>query len=166
MSIKPGDAIPDVPVKRVTADGVSDASTAEILGKGRVVLFTVPGAFTPTCTVNHLPGYVAAAQALRDAGADAIVCAAANDQHVVKAWAEATGALGKVDFIADGLAAFAKALGIERDLSAGGLGIRYARAALLIEDGVVEAVNVETVPGEVDASSAETMLALLRGKAA
>lgn len=166
MSIKPGDAIPDVPVKKVTADGISDASTADILGQGKVVLFTVPGAFTPTCTINHLPGYVAAAEELRAAGADAIVCAAANDQHVVKAWAEATGALGKVDFIADGLARFAKALGIDRDLSAGGLGIRYARAALLIEDGTVKAVNLENAPGEVDASSAQTMLALLREGAA
>ena len=107
--IKAGDTIPSVPVKLVDANGVTDTTSTAVLGTGRVVFFAVPGAFTPTCHVNHLPGFIANADKLHAAGVDRIVCAAANDHHVVKAWAEATGALGKIDFIADGNAALAKA---------------------------------------------------------
>lgn len=162
MTIQPGQPIPSVPVKHVTADGVADASSADILGKGTVVFFSVPGAFTPTCHLNHLPGYLAAADKLAAAGADKIVCATANDQHVVKAWAEATGALGTIEFIADGLANLAKELGLEKDLSGGGLGLRYTRSALLIADGVVKVVNTEASPGEVTASGAPAMLEALK----
>ncbi|WP_404405916.1 peroxiredoxin [Pelagibacterium halotolerans] len=158
MAIAPGQPIPAVPVKHVTKAGVADASAAEILGGGTVIMFTVPGAFTPTCHVDHLPGYLLTADDFKAAGVDKIVCATANDHHVVRAWAEATDALDKVEFIADGLAEFAKAIGLDRDLSAGGLGTRFGRHALIIVDGVVKTVNTEAAPGEVVESGAPVML--------
>ncbi|WP_417580072.1 peroxiredoxin [Pelagibacterium sp.] len=161
MTIQPGQKIVSVQVKHVTESGVADATSADILGNGTVVFFTVPGAFTPTCHLNHLPGYIAAAEKLMAAGVDKIVCGTVNDHHVVKAWAEATGALGQIEFIADGLGELANALGLERDLTGGGLGMRFNRASLLIRDGVVERVNVEGAPGEVTSSGAPAMLEAL-----
>lgn len=161
MTIEPGQSIPDVPVKYVSSDGVTDVSAKDVLGSGTVVLFSVPGAFTPTCHLNHLPGYVSSADDLKAAGADKVICATVNDHHVVKAWAEATGALGRVDFIADGLGKLAVALGLERDLSGGGLGLRFGRASVLIRDGKVVLVNQEQVPGEVTNSGAPAMLEAL-----
>lgn len=161
MTIEPGQPIPSVPVKHITENGVSDATSTDILGSGTVVFFTVPGAFTPTCHLNHLPGYLAAAERLKAAGVDKIVCGTVNDHHVVKAWAEASGALGTLEFIADGLGQLAEKLGLERDLTAGGLGMRFTRSSLLIRNGIVEAVNVEGAPGEVTSSGAPAMLEAL-----
>lgn len=161
MTIQPGQPIPSVPVKHVTESGIADASSEDVLGSGTVVFFAVPGAFTPTCHLNHLPGYLSAADALKAAGVDKIVCATVNDHHVVKAWADSTGALGKIEFIADGLGALAEALGLERDLTGGGLGVRFNRSSLLIRDGVVQVVNAEDAPGEVTSSGASAMLAAL-----
>jgi len=158
--IKAGDTIPSVPVKLVDANGVTDTTSTAVIGTGRVVFFAVPGAFTPTCHVNHLPGFIANADKLHAAGVDRIVCAAANDHHVVKAWAEATGALGKIDFIADGNAALAKALGLDKDFSGAGMGTRFTRSAMLITDGVVDAVFVEDAPG-VTATGAPAILMAL-----
>lgn len=158
--IENGSAIPSVGIKLVTADGVSDATSDTVLGAGTVVLFTVPGAFTPTCHVNHLPGYVANAEKLHAAGVDRIVCGSVNDVHVMKAWAEASGALGKVDFIADGNGDLAEALGIAKDFSGAGMGKRFARSALLIRDGIAQAVFVEDAPG-VNASGAPAILMAL-----
>jgi peroxiredoxin len=155
-----GSPLPSVRVKLVTADGTTDSSSDAVLGTGLVVLFTVPGAFTPTCHVNHLPGFVANAAKLRAAGVDRIVCATVNDHHVVKAWAEATNALGAVDFIADGNGDLAEALGLARDFSGSGMGKRLARSALLIRDGVVDAVFIEDAPG-VNASGAPAILMAL-----
>ena len=163
MTIEPGQPIASVPVKHVTESGVEDATSSDILGSGTVVFFAVPGAFTPTCHLNHLPGYLAAADQFKSAGVDKIVCGTVNDHHVVKAWAEATGALGTIEFIADGLGKLASALGLERDLSGGGLGMRFNRASLLIRNGVVEIVNVEGAPGEVTSSGAPAMLEALKG---
>ncbi|AEQ50549.1 peroxiredoxin [Pelagibacterium halotolerans] len=163
MTIQPGQPIASVPVKHVTEGGVEDSTSADILGTGTVVFFTVPGAFTPTCHLNHLPGYLAAADQLKAAGVDKIVCGTVNDHHVVKAWAEATGALGTIEFIADGLGKLAGALGLERDLTGGGLGVRFNRASLLIRNGNVEIVNVEGAPGEVTSSGAPAMLEALKG---
>lgn len=164
MTIEPGQTIPSVPVKHVTDQGVTDATSAEILGSGTVVFFTVPGAFTPTCHLNHLPGYLAAADQLKAAGVDKIVCGTVNDHHVVKAWAEATGAGATIEFLADGLGKLARELGLVRDLSGGGLGLRFNRASLLIRDGVVEVVNVEGAPGEVTSSGAPAMLEALSSR--
>ena len=158
--IERGSPIPSVRIKLVDADGATDTSSDVVLGSGLVVLFTVPGAFTPTCHVNHLPGFVANESKLRAAGVSRIVCASVNDHHVMKAWAEASGALGKIDFIADGNAELAEALGLAKDFSGAGMGKRFARSALVIRDGVVDAVFVEDAPG-VGASGAPAILMAL-----
>lgn len=158
--IERGSPIPSVPTKLVNAEGATDTTSDAILGTGLVVLFTVPGAFTPTCHVNHLPGFIANEAKLHAAGIRRIVCASVNDHHVMKAWAETSGALGKIDFIADGNAALAKALGLEKDFSGSGMGKRFARSALLIRNGVVDAVFVEDAPG-VNASGAPAILMAL-----
>lgn len=159
-----GDRIPSVPVKLVTADGIADTTSDAVLGQGRVVFFTVPGAFTPTCHVNHLPGFLANADKLKAAGADRIVCAATNDHHVMKAWATASEALGRIDFVADGNALLAKALGLDNDMSGSGMGVRYQRAALLLDNGVVKSVFAEDRPGEVTGSGAGAILLALQGQ--
>ena len=158
--IERGSPLPSVPTKLVTADGISDTTTDAVLGQGLVVLFTVPGAFTPTCHVNHLPGFLANQAKLKAAGVDRIVCASVNDHHVMKAWAENTGALGQIDFLADGSGAMAKAFGLQLDLTAAGMGPRFARSAVLIRDGVVQDVFVEDGPG-VNASGAPAILMAL-----
>ncbi|WP_297580353.1 peroxiredoxin [Devosia sp.] len=162
--IERGNTIPAIGVKLVTSAGNADANSAEVLNSGVTVLFTVPGAFTPTCHVNHLPGFVANATKLRTAGVTRIVCASVNDQHVVRAWAEASGALDSVDFIADGNGELARALGLDKDFSGAGMGSRFARSAMIIRDGVVDAVFVEDAPG-VGASGAPAILMALEASA-
>lgn len=158
--IQRGNPIPSVGIKLVTASGVEDMTSDAALGQGIVVLFSVPGAFTPTCHLNHLPGFLANADKLRAAGVDKIVCAAANDHHVLKAWAEASNALGKIEFLADGNGDLARALGLDKDFSQSGMGLRYARAAMIIREGVVDAVFIEDAPG-VSASGAPAVLMAL-----
>lgn len=160
VMIERGNAIPSVGIKLVNASGVTETTSDAVLGSGTVVLFAVPGAFTPTCHVNHLPGFLANAEKLAAKGVDRIVCAAANDAHVMKAWAEASDALGKIDFIADGNADLAKALGLARDFSANGMGTRYARAAMIVRNGAVSDIFVEDAPG-VSASGAPAILMAL-----
>ncbi len=156
-----GDTIPSVSVKFITSSGAVDADARDVLSEGRVVFFTLPGAFTPTCHNNHLPGYVELAAAFREKGIARVVCGTANDHHVVKAWALATEAVGKIDFIADGNAALCQAMGLDRDMIANGMGIRFIRAAIIINNGVVEAVYAEKAPGEVTSSAAPAVLAAL-----
>ena len=160
--INAGDKLPSVPVKFIDAGGISDADSAVVLGTGRVVLFGVPGAFTPTCDTSHLPGFVTAAGKIKAAGISRIVCAAVNDHHVVNAWAERTEALGAVDFIADAKAQFAEALGLAKDFS--DLGRRFRRFAMIIKDGVVEKLFVQDVTG-VTVSGAPAILLALQGEA-
>jgi len=160
--IKAGASVPSVPVKLINAGGVTDADTAAMLSSGRIVLFTLPGAYTPTCSNNHLPGYLALADELKAAGLDRLVCATVNDHHVTKAWAESTGALGKIEFIADGNADFARAVGLDKDMSDRNMSIRYIRAAIIINNGRVEAVYTEDVPGQVTSSGAPAILGHLK----
>lgn len=160
-TIRAGDRIPSVAVKLIDAAGVADTTSDQVLGTGRVVFFTVPGAFTPTCHTNHLPGFIANAPKLRAAGVSRIVCGSVNDHHVMKAWAAASDAVGAIDFLADGNGQLARTLGLEEDKTASGLGMRFARTALLINDGVVEAVFVEGKPGEVTGSGAPAILMAL-----
>lgn len=160
--IQPGDRVPSVPVKLVDTSGVSDADSASVLGRGRVVLFAVPGAFTPTCDTSHLPGFVAAAARLKAEGIDRIVCAAVNDHHVVKAWAERSEALGKIDFIADAHGKLAESMGLSKEF--GDLGRRFARFAMILRDGVVEHNFVQDVAG-VTVSGAPAILLVLQGEA-
>jgi len=156
--IRSGDRIPSVRVKYVDADGTIDATSDAILGEGRVVFFGVPGAFTPTCDTNHLPGFVATASKMRARGVTRIVCGTVNDHHVVKAWAERSEALGKVGFIADVDALFAEALGLTRQSA--DLGRRFVRFAMIIDDGVVQDVFVQDVAG-VSVSGAPAILLAL-----
>ncbi len=162
--IQPGAAMPSVPVKLITAKGVEDTDAASAFAQGKSVLFTVPGAFTPTCHNNHLPGFVELADEIKAHGVSRIVCATVNDHHVTKAWADASGALGKIDFLADGNAALAKSLGLDKDMSGGGMGTRFIRAAILIDNGKVEDVYAEDAPGQVTSSGATAILAVLAGK--
>ena len=162
--IERGNPVPSVGIKLVTADGVEDTTSDAALGQGTIVLFSVPGAFTPTCHMNHLPGFVANAAKLRAAGVDRIVCAATNDHHVMKAWAEASGALDDIAFLADGNGELAKAMGLTKDLAGAGMGSRFARAAMIIRNGVVDAVFVEDAPG-VTASGAPAILMALEAAA-
>ncbi len=159
--IAPGDDIPSVPVKLITADGAADADSRAVLSSGKVIFFTVPGAFTPTCHTNHLPGFVDLSAAFKANGVDHVICGAVNDHHVIKAWALDTDAVGKVDFIADGNGALCRAMGLDRDMMANGMGIRFIRAAIVINNGRVEAVYAEKAPGEVTSSGAPAVLAAL-----
>lgn len=158
--ITPGDPIPSVPVRLVEAAGTTEIDTAAILGQGTVVLFGVPGAFTPTCDTSHLPGFVANAGKMRGLGVNRIVCATANDHHVVRAWAERSEALESVDFIADPHMRFADALGMTKDFP--DLGRRYARFAMILRDGLVTDLFVQDVSG-VTVSGAPAILLALQG---
>lgn len=160
MTIAVGDTIPDVTVQIPTPDGPKAVQTSELLGKGKVVLFGVPGAFTPTCSDYHLPGFVLRAEELGAKGVDTIACMAVNDAFVMGAWGDAQNVGESVVLIADGSAVFTKALGLEFDLSGGGLGVRGRRFAAILEDGVVKDLAVEE-GGGLDVSSADAVLAKL-----
>ncbi|MBO0748760.1 MAG: peroxiredoxin [Acidimicrobiaceae bacterium] len=160
MSIAVGEKLPDVTVRVPSPEGPKAVQTAEVLGTGRVVLFGVPGAFTPTCSDYHLPGYVLRAEDLRGKGVDTIACVAVNDVFVMGAWAADREVGDKVLMLADGAAEFTKALGLEMDLSGLGLGIRSRRYAMVLQDGIVTDLSVEEGPG-LDVSSADATLAKL-----
>ncbi len=160
MSIQVGDRIPDVTLHEMGEKGPQPISTADLFGGRKVLLFALPGAFTPTCSAAHLPGYVVKADDIRARGVDEIVCLSVNDAFVMHAWGEAQNATGQVRMVADGSATFTKALGLELDLNERGLGLRSDRYAMLVEDGVVKSLHREA-PGKFEVSSAEAMLAEL-----
>jgi glutaredoxin/glutathione-dependent peroxiredoxin len=157
MTIAVGDKIPDVKVQIPGANGPEAAQTGELLGKGTVVLFGLPGAFTPTCNDYHLPGYVLRAEDLAAKGVDRIACVSVNDAFVMKAWGEANDVGDKVTLIADGSAVFTKELGLDIDLTGGGLGVRSKRYSAVIKDGVLTDLAVEDGLG-LDVSSADKVL--------
>jgi peroxiredoxin len=159
MTIKAGDTIPKAQFTVMTAEGPAVRTTDQIFKGRRVVLLGVPGAFTPTCTKTHLPGFVARAEAFKATNIDEIAVTAVNDVFVMSAWAKDTGAADKVSFLADGSGDFARALGLTLDLSERGLGVRSQRYSMLVENGVVKRLNVEASPGEADTSSADALLA-------
>ena len=161
MSIKPGDRLPDVTFTIMTAEGPRPAHTAGIFKGRKIALFAVPGAYTPTCHKSHMPGFVGRVAEITGKGVDAVVCTAVNDIFVLHQWAKDTGADGKITMLADGSADFAKAVGLEIDLTARGLGVRSKRYAMLVDDGVVKVVNVEDAPPDHGISSAETMCSLI-----
>jgi glutaredoxin/glutathione-dependent peroxiredoxin len=158
MTIAIGDTLPAATFKEKTADGPVEITTDALFKGKKVVVFAVPGAFTPTCTLNHLPGYLENRDALLAKGVDDIAVVSVNDWHVMGAWAQSTGGMGKIHFLADWDASFSKALGLDMDLSAGGLGVRSKRYAMLVEDGVVKSLDIEENPGQATVSSAEAML--------
>ncbi|MBK1658000.1 peroxiredoxin [Paracraurococcus ruber] len=160
MTIQVGDAIPSAKLMQGTPDGPQETSTEALFGGKTVVLFGVPGAFTPTCSAKHLPGFVENFDALKAKGADVVACMAVNDAFVMAAWGKDQGVDGKVVMIADGSADFTKKLGLELDLTARGLGIRCQRFALVAKDGKVTHVAVEA-PGAFEVSRAEAVLGAL-----
>jgi len=160
MAIAVGDPIPDVEVQIMTDEGPKRVRTGEVLGKGKTVLFAVPGAFTPTCSDYHLPGFVTRAKDLRAKGVDTIACISVNDAFVMGAWGRDQNVGSSILMLADGNGVFTQAVGLEMDGSAFGLGQRSRRYALVVEDGVVSRVLVEP-KGGLDVSSAESVLEAL-----
>jgi len=160
MTISVGDRVPDVEVQTMTADGPKPVRTGDVLGTGKVVLFAVPGAFTPTCSDHHLPGFVNRADDLRKKGVDTIACISVNDAFVMGAWGSDRGVGADVLMLADGNGSFTEAVGLEMDGTSFGLGTRSKRYAAILEDGVVRELFVEP-KGGVDVSSADAVLAAL-----
>lgn len=158
--ISVGDKLPTDGLKTMGADGPEDVDFGAMTAGKKVVIFSLPGAFTPTCSAKHLPGFVQHADALKAKGVDEIGCLAVNDAFVMGAWGDAQGAGGKVTMLADGSGVFTKALGLELDLVAAGLGMRGQRFALIAEDGVVTHLAVEE-GGAFEVSSAESIMAQL-----
>ena len=159
--INVGDRLPNAKFKVMTAEGPADKTTDDIFKGKKVVLFAVPGAFTPTCSRNHLPGFVNNASAIKAKGVDTIAVTGVNDVFVMDAWRKAAGAEGKIEFLADGSADFAKAIGLHLDASAMGLGMRSKRYSMIVEDGVVKSLSVEETPGKAELSGADAMLKAL-----
>ena len=163
MTIKIGDRLPDATLTESTEFGEAcpvspkNVSVAEATKGKRVVIFGLPGAYTPTCSAQHVPGYVKNLDALKGKGVDEVWCIAVNDGFVMAAWGRDQKAIGKVRFLGDGSAAFAKKLGLELDLTGAGMGMRMQRFSLLVEDGTVKQVNVEA-PQKFEVSDASTML--------
>ncbi len=160
MTIKAGDRMPEGQLAVMGADGPEAIDTQKLFGGKKVVLFSVPGAFTPTCSAKHLPGFVDNADALKARGVDTIACMAVNDVFVMSAWGDSANADGKVMMLADGNGTYTKALGLELDGTAFGLGLRGQRFSVIVDDGVITELNVEA-PGAFDVSSAEAALAQL-----
>ncbi len=157
MAIKVGDRLPEAKFRVMTAEGPGWKTTDEVFKGKKVVLFAVPGAFTPTCHKNHLPGFVKNASAIKAKGVDTIAVTAVNDGFVMDAWKKATNA-DAIEFLADGNADFAKAIDMTLDGSGNGLGIRSKRYSMLVDNGVVKSINVEDAPGKADISGADALL--------
>lgn len=157
MTINSGDRIPATTFKKMTDDGPVDVASDALFGGRTVALFSVPGAFTPTCSAKHVPGYVASIDKLKEKKVDEVWCVATNDGFVMAAWGREQKAIGKVRMLGDGSAIWTKALGLELDLIARGMGVRSQRYSMLVEDGVVKSLNVEG-PGKFEVSDADTML--------
>lgn len=158
MTIAVGSTLPAATFKTKTAEGLADVTSADAFA-GKVAVFAVPGAYTPTCTNTHMPSFVKAMDALKAKGVSKVVCISVNDPFVMAAWGEATGgSAAGVTMLADPTAAFTKALGLEFDGSGAGLGIRSRRYSMLVEDGVVKVLNVEEAPGQAVCSTGEALV--------
>ena len=160
MAIKIGDKLPSIDLQHKIEDSVETINSDDLFRGKKVVLFALPGAFTPTCSASHLPGYVVCSDQLFDKGVDRIICLSVNDAHVMEAWGKQQNVDDRVMMIADGSAHFTRAIGLEVDRDAAGMGIRSQRYAMVIDDGVVELLNVEA-PLKFEVSDAETILASL-----
>ncbi len=160
MTINVGDRLPDTTFMTMSTEGPKPVQTAEVFGGKKVALFAVPGAYTPTCSKQHLPGYVQKFDELKSKGFDTVACTAVNAVFVLSAWSRDGAADGKILMLADGSAEFAKKIGLDVDLTARGLGVRSRRYSMIVEDGVVKALNVEEAPPNHDKSSAATLCSL------
>ena len=161
MSIKVGDTIPEATFHVMTEDGPVPRTTDQIFPGKKVVLIAVPGAFTPTCSMNHLPPFIAKAEDIKAKGVDEILVTGVNDVFVMGAWAKHTGGEGKVTYLADGSAKFAEAVGLTVDLGERGLGTRSQRYAMVVDDSVVKSLSVDASPGEATEASADNILKAL-----
>jgi len=157
MTIQAGDKVPSVKLKTMTKDGIKDLTTDDIFKGKKVAIFGLPGAFTPTCSAKHLPGFVTHFDALKAKGVDTVACVSVNDAFVMDAWGKAQNVGDKVMMLADGNADFTKALGIEMDGTGYGMGLRMKRFSMYVVDGTVKTFNLEK-PGAFEVSNAETML--------
>ena len=157
MAIKVGDHVPSGSFTVMTGDGPKPMSTDDLFNGKKVVLFAVPGAFTPTCHKNHLPGFVKNLAAIKAKGVNTIAVTGVNDVFVMDAWKKASGG-DAIEFLADGSGNWAKALGLTADLTERGLGVRSQRYAMVVEDGVVKTLNVEETPGKAEASGADNLM--------
>ena len=160
MTIKVGESLPHAKFMLVTPDGPKPVETKDYFGGKTVVLFGLPGAFTPTCHKNHLPGFVKNAAAIKGKGVDTIAVTGVNDVFVMDAWKKASGG-DAIEFLADGSANWAKALGLTVDLTERGLGVRSQRYAMVVDDGVVKTLNVEEAPGKAEVSGADNLMKAL-----
>ena len=158
MSIKVGDSLPDAIFTVMTPEGPKASTTAEIFKGRKIILFGLPGAFTPTCSMSHLPGFLAKEAEFKAKGIDEIAVVSVNDVFVMDAWAKQTGAAGKILFLADGIAAFTKAIGLSLDLTDRGLGLRSERYSMFVDDGIVKKLNVEDSLGKAETSGADALL--------
>ncbi len=161
MALSVGDTIPNVKLMTLTAEGLKPVQSGELLGTGKVVLFGVPGAFTPTCSDHHLPGFVMQADEILAKGVDRIACISVNDPFVMNAWGNAQNTGDKVLMLSDGNGEFTAAAGLDLDLAGIGLGTRSKRYAAILQDGVVQELFVEPNPGAVDVSGSEKVLKAL-----
>lgn len=161
MAIEVGDRLPNTTFRRLGPNGPETVMTEDVFAGKKAVLFAVPGAYTPTCHRNHLPGYLNNLDALHAKGVEVVALTAVNDPFVLSAWSESTGATGKIEFLADGNGDFAKAIGLDFDASGGGLGLRSKRYAMVLDDMTVTYLAVEDSPGKAELSTAEATLAAL-----
>jgi peroxiredoxin len=161
MTIKVGDRLPEAKFTVMGAEGPANKSVKDVFSGRKVALFAVPGAYTPSCHNSHMPGFVERVDELKSKGIDAVACTAVNDIFVLTNWAKDSKAAGKIEMLADGAGAFAKAVGLDVDLSGFGLGLRSKRYAMLVDDGVVKVLNVEDSPPDVDKSSAGNLCSII-----
>lgn len=162
MTIKIGDTIPSVSVKRLGDSGMESVDIAQYIAGRKVVIFAVPGAFTPSCAQKHLPGYIQNADSIKASGIDEIICMAVNDPFVMKHWGEAAGAAGKITMLPDGNAEFTRAIGLEMDGSGAGLGLRSKRYSMIVDKGVVKSLDIEAAASDVELSGAEACMLKLK----
>ena len=158
MSISVGEKLPEASFKFIGSDGPEAVNASDFFGGKKVVLFGVPGAFTPTCHLNHLPGFLKHLDEIKAKGVDAVAVVSVNDHWVMDEWARSTGGKGKIHYLSDGAADFAKAIGMDVDLSVANMGIRSKRFSMIVEDGIVKAVNIEEAPGVAELSGAAAIL--------
>jgi peroxiredoxin len=161
MPIKVGDKLPNATFRVMTSEGPKPRTTDEVFRGRKVALFAVPGAFTPTCNNLHMPSFLNNIDAFKGKGVQTVAVTGVNDVFVMEAWKKSTGADAKIDFLADGNAEFAKAVGLDFDATAGGLGVRSKRYSMLVDDGVVKQLNIEEAPGKCEVSGGQTLLAQL-----
>ncbi len=158
MTIKTGDKIPAVTLRQLGAAGIEELNAADYVAGKTVIIFGVPGAFTPSCAQKHLPGYIENAEAIKAKGVDEIICLSVNDPFVMAEWSQQSGAAGKVTLLSDGNGELTKAMGLDFDGSGAGLGVRSLRYVMIVKDGVIDSLDIEAAPSDVELSGAQACM--------